>query len=63
MAPGQLCNDLLHKLLVGVRLSESSHIFQVSRLKSPHSGERFPLVLPISAMSHVSNKPYFVYLV
>src|ERR1700677_4388427 len=36
VSPGQLCNDLLHKLLVGVGFSESPHIFEVSRAKPSH---------------------------
>jgi integrase/recombinase XerD len=36
MTPGQLCNNLLHKLLVGVCLSERSHVFQVSGPKASH---------------------------
>src|SRR5258708_9896680 len=36
MTPGQLCNNLLHKLLVRVCLSERSHVFQVSGPKASH---------------------------
>lgn len=33
----QLCNDLMHKFLVGVRFSKSPHILEVSRAKPRHS--------------------------
>ena len=36
VSPWQLCNDLLHKLLVGVGFSESPHIFEVSRAEPSH---------------------------
>src|SRR5882757_24914 len=46
MSPGQLCNDLLHKLLVGVRFGKSPHIFQVSCSESGYLGKCFdPLQL------------------
>ena len=34
--PGQLCDGLLHKLLIGVGFGESPHIFEVSRAKPSH---------------------------
>ncbi len=37
VSPRQLCNDLLHKFLVGVLFSESLHILDVSRAKPSHS--------------------------
>lgn len=40
MAPGQLCNKLLHDLLVRERLSKGAHVFEVSWRKSRHLGNR-----------------------
>jgi hypothetical protein len=40
MAPGQLCNDLLHDFLGGKGLSERTHVFEVSRRKDPSSKVR-----------------------
>jgi len=39
MSPRQLCNDLLHKLLVGVGFGERPHILEVSATKAMHVGE------------------------
>ena len=39
MAPGDLCNNLLHKLLVGVRFGERAHVLQVARGEALHFGE------------------------
>ena len=41
MTPGQLCNNLLHKFLVRVRLSKRSHILQVPGPKTSHFRECF----------------------
>ena len=38
-APGQLCNNLLHKPPVGIRLGKSPHIFEVSSPQPGHSGK------------------------
>ena len=40
MTPGDSCNNLLHKRLVGPRLCECSHVLHVSRRESLHLGER-----------------------
>jgi hypothetical protein len=45
VTPRQLCNNLLHKLLVRVRFSKRAHIFQVPGSKSTHFRERFGQVL------------------
>jgi len=45
VTPRQLCNNLLHKLLVRVRLSKCAHIFQVPGSKSTHFRERLGQVL------------------
>ncbi len=45
VSPGQLCNDLLHKLLFGVRFSKSPHIFEVSRAKTSHARKGFEEVM------------------
>lgn len=39
LAPGQLCNDLLHNLLVGPGQGQFPHIFQVSRRETSHVWE------------------------
>ncbi len=43
--PGQLCNNLLRKLLVGVRFSKCAHVFQVPGSKSTHFRERSSQIL------------------
>lgn len=45
MAPGQLCNKLLHDLLVREHLSKGAHVFEVSCRKSRHFREITPKVL------------------
>lgn len=44
MTPGQLCNKLLHDLLVGERLSKGAHVFEVSWRKSRHFRETAPKI-------------------
>ncbi len=44
MTLGQLCNKLLHDLLVGERLSKGTHIFEVSWRKSRHLREVAPKI-------------------
>ena len=38
--PRQLCNNLLHKLLILPRLGEGPHVFQVPHAEALDSGER-----------------------
>jgi hypothetical protein len=40
MAPGQLCNDPLHNFGIGPGNGQGPHIFEVSRRKPGHFGER-----------------------
>jgi hypothetical protein len=44
MAPGQMCNKLLHDLPVGERLSKGAHVFEVSWRKPRHFREIAPKV-------------------
>lgn len=44
MAPGQLCNKLLHDLLVEKRLTKGAHVFEVSWRKPRHFREIAPKV-------------------
>jgi hypothetical protein len=39
MAPRQLCNNLLHKLLVGPSFGESPHVFQIPGRNTGHLRE------------------------
>lgn len=39
MTPRQLCNKLLHDLLVGKCLRKGTHVFEVSRRKARHLGK------------------------
>jgi DNA-binding XRE family transcriptional regulator len=45
MPPGQLCNNLLHKFLVGIRLSKRPHILQVPGPKTSHFRECFAQIV------------------
>ena len=40
MPPGNLCNNLLHKLFVRVGLGKSAHVLEVARRESLQLGER-----------------------
>ena len=42
--PRNLCKRLLHKFLIGPRLGEGAHIFQISRRKAFCAGEGLPQV-------------------
>jgi len=40
MSPGNLCNKLLHKLLVGPSLRKRLHVLEITRREPFHFGKR-----------------------